>query len=500
MSLAFSDDRAKAETGTSARRLDGWKTIASYLDKAERTVKRWEADRGLPIHRVPGGGRAAVYAIAAELDAWLESNRTYESESIQFPERVDEQSSSDGAGLPLGRKPVQDLPKGANRTRFFLQERVQILTVLGILAVGVTSIVLYFTGLPGKHARESTQTGANASAAAAPVVSGAEKSQARDLYLKGRFEWNKRTPESLDRALDDFTQSIVHDPSSAPTYAGLADTYLLLREYSRMPDREAYSRAIAASTKAVALDDTLAEAHRSLAFAEIWGNWDFRAGDKEFRRAIELDPRDPLTHLWFATAFKAPEWYAATKKEFERAQELDPASPVILANKSIWLFETGQRQEGLELARQVERDDPDFVAPHRYLAQMYWGLRDYPNFLAESATTANLKHDAVLNELTATARAGFHRDGERGLLRNLYLARKKLYEDGKTGGTALAETCVRMGKNDEALQLLQEDFAQHRAEFLWMLTSPDLLTLKSDPRYQTLLGKLNYPAPPAAAK
>jgi len=501
--LTFSEDRAKSESGTRVRRLDGWKMIATYLDKAERTVKRWEADRGLPIHRVPGGGRAAVYAIAVELDAWLESNRASEPESLKTSEHTKADGISTNPDVTVDHL-RQERPSGRTTDVLsLLLNRRLLLTTFGLLLVSVAATGLPFAGAPTKYLRLLSRTDStkpNSHPASTMAVSDAEKSLARDLYLKGRFEWNKRTPESLNRALDDFTQSVVHDPANAHIYAGLADTYLLLHEYSLMPDTEAESRAIAASKKAVELDDSLAEAHRSLAFAEVWGNWDFHAGEKEFRRAIELDPHDPLTHLWFATAFNTPEWSSVARNEFDRAQELDPSSAVVLANKSIWLFQTGQRQAGLDLARQVERNDPDFVAPHRYLARMNWGLRNYPGFLIESEKTANLTHDRVLMETTAAARAGFRRGGEGGLLNDLYLARKRLYADGKLAGTPVAEICVRLGRKEEALHLIQDDFAHHRAEFLWTLTVPDLLTLKSDPRYQELINKLNFPIPPASSQ
>jgi len=491
-----------SDTSRLGTRLEGWKTIAAFLDKAERTVKRWEVDRGLPIHRVPGGGRAGVYCIAAELDAWLESNRIYEDGSPKTLAKTETHLRSGLQGPQPDTPPRRMLPREATLILSFLLRRRLILTAIGLLMVCVTAAAVHFSKTPAaalqllRVAKSSTP---NSQPGAAIAVSDADKALARDLYLKGRFEWNKRTPESLNRALDDFTQSIVHNPSSAPTYAGLADTYLLLHEYSLASDHESTSRAIVASTKAVELDDSLAEAHRSLAFAEVWGNWDFRAGEKEFRRAIELDPRDPLTHLWFATAFSTQEWASVARNEFDRAQELDPSSPVVLANKSIWLFQTGQRQAGLDLARQVERDDPDFVAPHRYLARMNWSLRNYPGFLLESENTANLTHDPLLKESIAAARAGFRRDGERGLLESLYLARKKLYDDGKLAGTPLAEICIRLGKKEEALKLVQHDYANRRAEFLWTLTDTDLMTLKSDPRYQELLGKLNFPHPPLAS-
>lgn len=440
------DRRVNSGSTRLGTRLEGWKTIATFLDKAERTVKRWEVDRGLPIHRVPGGGRAVVYCIVAELEAWLESNRTYDESPNTSLETAADPASVNPDGN-LGHITHEDLLRQTTHVLSFLQRRKWFLTAFGLLLVGVTAAALHYSrnpiadmGLtgPAKPTQRDSQP------AATMAVSDRDKALARELYLRGRFEWNKRTPESLNRALDDFTQSIVHDPSSAPTYAGLADTYLLLHEYSLISDHEANLRALAASKRAVELDDSLAEAHRSLAFAEVWGNWNFRAGEKEFRRAIELDPHDSLTHLWYATAFNTPEWTSVTRREFDRAQELDPSSPVVLANKSIWLFQTGERQAGLDLARQVERDDPDFVAPHRYLARMNWGLRNYPAFLIESETTANLTHDPLLKETTAAAHAGFRRNGEHGLLESLYIARKKLYGDGKLAGTPLAEICVRL--------------------------------------------------------
>lgn len=105
-----------------------------------------------------------------------------------------------------------------------------------------------------------------------------------------------------------------------------------------------------------------------------------------------------------------------------------------------------------------------------------------------------------LEETTAAARAGFRRGGERGLLESLYIARKQLYGDGKLAGTPLAEICVRLGKREEALQLIQSDYANHRAEFLWTLTDANLMAFKSDPRYQELPGKLNFPHPPSASQ
>ena len=124
-----------------------------------------------------------------------------------------------------------------------------------------------------------------------PANAGAE-----DLYLQGRFYWTKRTPDSLRKAVDFFAQAIVREPNYAPSYVGLADCYNLLREFSAMPASEAYPRALDAARKAVQLDDSSAEAHNSLAFVSFYWNWDAALADREFRRAIELNPNYVLAH------------------------------------------------------------------------------------------------------------------------------------------------------------------------------------------------------------
>jgi Tfp pilus assembly protein PilF len=332
----------------------------------------------------------------------------------------------------------------------------------------------------------------------APTPSNAEKQLAHELYLRGRFEWNQRTPESLNRALDDFTQAIVHDPADAQNFVGLADTYNLLREFSLMPPGDAFSRSIAASRKAVELDDSLAEAHRSLAFGEVWGNGDFDTGLKEFKRAIEINPRDPIAHLWFANAFQGPGWYPLCLREMNLAQELDPASPAILSDKGSLLFASGEREAGLETERQVARMEPQFLSPHRYLARMAWDLRDYPSYLRENEKVAELSHDSSLREITAAAQAGFQRSGERGLLEDLYAAQERFYAAGSLAGIQLAKTAMRLGRKDEALLWVRREDERHRPEFIYLREDPDLLPLLDDPVFRALRSRIHFPAPAEA--
>jgi tetratricopeptide (TPR) repeat protein len=378
-----------------------------------------------------------------------------------------------------------------------------LLAISGLLLAGVVGIAVFSAGirttgqrlsqaLQGLFAKSHVESESRASIA----VSASEKSQARDLYLKGRYEWNQRTPDSLNRALDYFTQAIVHDPGYAQAYVGMADTYDLLREYSTMPDSEAYARAIAAARKAVELDDSLAEAHRALAFSEWWGKWDFVDGEKEFHRAIELDPKDPVARKWYANVLAVQGRFPEGLEENDKAQELDPTSHSILADRGLMLFNAGRKQEGIALLKEVERSALDFLSPHDYLMVISLELRDYPSFLEEGKKTAEAENDPVLKDIVASARAGYERDGGRGLLNDLYAKQVEYYRAGKLSGTVLAKTCIQMGKKQEALQLLEEAYNRHETNVLSCLSQPDLLTLRDEPKYKALVKKIGFPQEP----
>jgi tetratricopeptide (TPR) repeat protein len=466
-------------------RLDSWKEIALYLGRGERTVKRWEQERALPVHRLPGG-RGSVYAFTVELDNWLRSEREHPT------------GPASGALIPGDpASPLVESAASANDPSLAapspFRRRLAALSVL-LLAV-VTASVLYLGNFRGDRATGSTTLSAKLdkkpnSGAAATKSADPEKTLARDLYLRGRYEWNKRTPESLDRAFTLFSQALVRDPDFAPAYVGLADTYNLKREFAKMPEKEAYHETIAAARKAIELDDSLAEAHRTLGFALANGEWDFVNGEKEFLRAIQLNPNDPITHLWYANTFEGFDHWDVTLREMDRAQKLDPASAAILADKGNMLFNSGNAPEALQLLQQVERDDPQFLAPHIYLARLFFQTRNYPAFLDEAEKTATLSNDAVLRSHIAAARAGFSGGGERGLLQALYATQKASVRRAEIRPTVLALTCVQMGKKDEAFDLIGQDLRDHSDYTMWLVALPAFVALKDNPRYEELLLKL----------
>ena len=512
-------------------RLDCWKEIAAYLGRSEKTVRRWEIERGLPTHRAPGAGRTSVYAYTAELDEWLKLRRAHALDAAGAGEETAWAAAGNETPGPSSVEPSLDAPTAAqpDTPPIAITRTLRIgglgfkpgwkPVLAGILVAGALCAGAYDMSLRSVSGHIQQWISSLLSAAnAAPVPSGsatvsdAEKARAHELYLKGRYEWNQRTPESLNRALDDFTQSIVHDPNSAPAYAGMADTYDMLRIYSTMPQADAYSRAIGAARRAVQLDNSLPEGHRALAFAEYWGTWNFAGAEKEFRRAIELNPNDPLAHKWFADALSTQERYAESLEEVNKAQELDPGSHSTLADKGTILFESGKREEGVAILKEVERAAPELGSPHQYLMIAGFELRDYPAYLAEGEKTAETMNDPALKEIIAAAGTGYTRDGERGLLKNLYMAEEKYYAEGKVSWIALALACVRLGRKQEALQLLEESYA-HRdpgtsPRALLLGSGGEWAPLKDEPRFKALLrkaipspsqGALPPTAPPALA-
>lgn len=514
-------DPTKPPNPSLGSRLDSWKEIAAYLCRGERTVKRWETDRGLPIHRVPGGGRGSVYAFSAELDEWLSSSGSSEAETAEPDAAVDQQeidsvsdarppdlalASSERADLA----PAEPVPAAAqleppskspeNRNSRWL------LAGVALLLVGVATGVVWVSALEGGGFPSAERIrsllaggGGKLNPVKGSAVSERDRTQAHALYLKVRYEWGQRTPDSLNRALDSFTQAIVHDPGYAEAYVGLADTYDLLREYSTMTDSDAYARAIVAAKKAVELDDSLPEAHRALAFAERYGALDFVDSRKEFERAIQLSPNDGVARRWYANAFAVQGRFDLSLAEMNKARELDPASNATLSDLGILLFNAGKRDEGIALLKEVERSAPEYNSAHRYLMRIGLETRNFPMYLAEGEKTAELSDDPSLKDVVASAKAGYKSDGQRGLLAAVYAKQKEYSGEGKISKVHLAITCATMGRRQEALQILEDAFAGRDPNVAGaVLADPVLLTLKDEPRYKALVKKINFP-PPASA-
>ena len=318
--------------------------------------------------------------------------------------------------------------------------------------------------------------------------------EAEQFYLRGRFYWEKRSPDGLNKALDYFTQAIVHDPSYSLAYVGMADSYDLLPEYTVTPASEAYPRALAAAQKAVELDDQSSEAHASMAFALFYGNWDAEAAGRQFRNALDLNPNNAVAHHWYATYLSTMGRHSEALAEIERAQTLAPASKSILADKGSLLCLAGRCDEGTALLKQLEATEPDFVSPHRYLKSMFFENRDYAQYLAEWKKEAALIRDDASLRLVDAAAKGFATAGAQGMLRNTLGLQKKLYESGMQSPYSVAETDSLLGNKQEALEYLKVAYDQHDNSIVHMESDPAFSNLHHEPAYQDLVAKLGFPA------
>jgi DNA-binding winged helix-turn-helix (wHTH) protein/Tfp pilus assembly protein PilF len=318
--------------------------------------------------------------------------------------------------------------------------------------------------------------------------------EAEQLYLKGRFYWEKRTSDGLNKSVDYFTQAIVHDPNYAPAYVGLANSYNLLREFTLMPASEAYPRALAAARKAVELDDQSSEAHASLAFALYYGTWDAAGAEREFRRAIALNPNSAVAHHWYATYLATLDRTPEAVTEIERAQALDPASKSILADKGALLWSAGRHEEGIALLKQMATTEPDFVSPHRYLKRIYFSSGDYAHYLEEWKKEAALLQDRSSLKLVDSAEKGYAAAGYHGMLQNMQPLQLKLYERGLQSPYAVAQTDSLLGNKLEALRYLQIAYDKRDEAMLEFESDAAFTNLHDEPAYKDLVAKLALPA------
>ena len=316
-------------------------------------------------------------------------------------------------------------------------------------------------------------------------------SEAQQLYLKGRFYWDKRTPESLNLAVDYFTQAIARDPNYADAYVGLADTYNLLSEYTVMPYREAFSRALAAARKAVQLDDSLAEAHCSLAYASFWGAWDAVTAEREFKRALQLKPDTAVAHHWFATFLSAQGRPAEALAEISRAQQLDPSSISILADKADIIGTSGRHAEAIALASQIAGSDPSFLSAHRYLARLYLWDGDYTDYLREARTGALLEHNSQILEEVSAGEQAFQAAGAHRMLEAMLAVQQKFAAQGQASNYELASTCALLGEKAKALDYLQAALGKRETSVLGMKIDPAFKELRSEARFQQILSQIH---------
>jgi tetratricopeptide (TPR) repeat protein len=452
---------------SSGRKLDTWKEIAAFFGRDERTVKRWEKERGLPVHRLPGGRRGTVYAFSEELTAWLRSSE--DLVSLEDPVTKEE------SGVVPAR---ESLPVKASTAPPWWRGYGIALAVMIAVLLGFGSLFKLHEVqgrlLPSLSVRSSSAT----------------HKQAEDLYLQGRYHWNKRTPADLTLALDLFTKAIQLEPNYALAYAGKADCYNLLREYTGMPPSQAFPLAISAAKKSIALDDSLAEGHRSLAFALFFWEWDVSGAEREFQRAIDLNPKDVEAHHWYATMLMNLSRYPEAINEIEQARKLDPLSSSVAADRAMILYDSGRKDEGIAILQELKTADPGFLSPARYLANIYFEQRDFEKYFAEAEVVAKLTGDEHEVAVIQVLRKQFATGGEQAVLRSVLEDRLLDLQRGRGDALSVAESYADLGRNQEAIEYLNKAYERHDYPLIEMVNSKTFKKLFNEPEYQDIVKRV----------
>ncbi len=315
--------------------------------------------------------------------------------------------------------------------------------------------------------------------------------QAYESYLKGRYFWNKRTADGLKVARAYFDQAIEEDPNYAESYSGLADTYALLGDwqFAVMTPKEALPKAKAAAIKAIELDNSLGEAHNSLAFCLDGFDWDLDAGGKEFQRAIELSPSYATAHHWYAWHLTLLGQYDEAMAEMKKAQNLDPLSLIINADFAELLVIAHSYDESIEQSRKTIAMDPNFALAHNQLGQAYLEKKMNAEAVAELQKALELSPGSPT--IMANLGRAYVATGKRGEAEKLLDDLKKRSTPVATYCTEIAMIYAALGDKDQAMNWLQTGF--DRRFNPGVLLRPGLDPLRSDPRFQEMLRRIGLP-------
>jgi tetratricopeptide (TPR) repeat protein len=350
----------------------------------------------------------------------------------------------------------QDSPSSeqASSPRQIPSRAVGLASIALVVAVAVVAIFIRFR----PHGIFENSRPENLSAATEAHHAAAPNPAARALYLKGQYYWEHRTEGSLNEAVDAYTQAIVADSEYAEAYAGLAASYDLMPEYASMPQKDAFSRAIAAANKAISLDRSISIAHRALAFGLFWSQTDIPRAFSEFQEAVRLAPNDAEAHHWYATALNAVSRLPEAQKEIDIAQQLSPASRSILVDNAWIRFVAGDPQAVAKL-RELEAAEPDFRSPPEFLARIALARGEYADYIEQLRRIAAISKNPADLEFSESARKGWDDGGSVGMLRAMKAIQERAYVRNQSDGYDLARTCALLGEKQQAVKYLEAAFA-----------------------------------------
>ena len=313
--------------------------------------------------------------------------------------------------------------------------------------------------------------------------------EAYDAYLRGRYFWNKRTSDGIKHAIEHFQQSIERDPDFALGHAGLADSYIALTFYNFAAPHETMPKAKESTIKALALDDTLAEAHASLAHILMNYDWNWSAAEKEFKRSIELTPDYATGHQWYAIHYlTATGRFEEAVQEMKKALELEPASLVMNTFMGATLYYAGRYDEAIDQCRRTIEMDPNFAVAHWHLGLAYEQKQALDAATEEFKKAISLSGGSPLMK-AALVRA-YAKSQKKHEANEMLNELNELSKQQYVSAYEVATIYVALGNNEQAFQLLEQGYAEHSFHLAYLNVSPQFKPVRSDRRFQDLVQRI----------
>ena len=424
-------------------RLESWKEIAAYLNRSERTVRRWEEKEGLPVHRLHHDKRGSIYAYASELDAWRESRQQL-----------------------IAAEPAEAGPQPDTSRRRWRWAAAGLVVSVAALLGG-----FLFAG------RRTPETGTN-------------RPEARRAYQLAAFAGNAGRTQ-IESGIRYYQEAVRLDPAFANAWSGLAMAHLAQTFFAEVPPRDTMAQAEREARRALQLDPSLSSAWTALAFISHFGEWDHAAAEHRFRKAIELQPTLSVAHSWFAECLLDLRRFDEAAAYARRAQDASPRwlEPIAVAG-NIHLF-TGHPELAIAEYQRALAIEPNFGLANHFLGRAYLAKGEHKRAIDQLRKSNELLGNVPfsIGELGyALGVAGFRVEAERMLLE---LAEKR--ERGFYPAISIAVIHLGLGNRDATLKWLERAADERHVGYYFPSVDPMYDPLRSDPRFQAFMRRMNLP-------
>jgi len=526
------------ERGNKDELLNSWKEIATYLKREVRTVRRWESYEGLPVHRHLHKVRGSVYAFKTEVDLWWKNRPTSSRSSsvvlalLRFDvisQREEKaflaKEISTGIATQLVRMNISRLQVtqcsewiSKNRTKpsdestdkrsvthciggtvRFDRESAFLNVYLQRMNDGTVLWAEQYELFDSTSASNANGLAKLIALSVSSVLFGGNSSAPKVIcdsfavqkaYVEGRTCWNQRTAEGMVKAIGFFNQAIRQDPTYAPAYAGLADSYLQLGFYGILPAAPAMKKAKTAALKAVELDNSSGEAHASLADVMKYFDWNLSGAEKEYQRAIQLDPGYPTAHHWYGDYLAMMGRFDEARAKGQQALELDPISPIINTWVGMQFYLSGLYEAAVEQLRKTREMHPNYALVRWALGLVYDQQLKFSAAITEKEKAVSLSGESpwIIAGLGCSYAASGKKDLATKILTRLTGPAHQAY----SLSYEIATIYAALNQRKSALNWLQIAHDDHSAWVPFMMVEPRLHVLRSEKQFQELAHQFGY--------